>query len=376
MKAGAALEDAALEAAALEAAALEDGAREVRAGEQLDEAALRAYLATALGSAVSTLQIEQFPGGYSNLTYLLKLTHGEGATREIVLRRPPFGSKVKRAHDMGREHRILSALSPVLSWAPSPVAFCTDHEVLGADFYLMDRLRGVILRRSIPKQLNIDETAARRLSETLLDVLVELHDVDPAAVGLADLGKPNGYVERQVRGWGKRYDDAKTDEVPEIPAVAAWLADHLPTPQDATILHNDYKFDNVIYDAALTQTIGVLDWEMATIGDPLMDLGTVLCYWIEAGDPQGLQNLAFGPTMLPGMFTRQQLAERYAAATGRHLDEIVFYYVFGLFKTAVVCQQIYLRFTQGLTKDPRFGALNVAVKMLAEKAKAEEAVGK
>lgn len=341
----------------------QDRARATREGEELPLEPLRAYLAELLGGA-EELAIEQFPGGHSNLTYLLR--YGK---RELVLRRPPFGSKVKRAHDMGREFRFLSKLGPAKPWAPTPLGFCDDPAVIGAEFYLLERLRGVILRRGVPAGLTVDEPMARRLSETLLDVLIELHDVDYEAIGLGDLGRPNGFVERQVRGWTRRYDDARTEDIPEMPSVAKWLAANLPKSQTATIIHNDYKFDNVMYDSErFERIIGVLDWEMTTLGDPLIDLGTSLCYWVEKADGPALQNLSFAPTMLPGMATRSELAERYASITGRDLSDIVFYYSFGLFKTAVVLQQIYYRYHQGLTKDPRFAALNLGVRLLAEKA--------
>ena len=303
-----------------------DKARAPREGEALDLDALRAFLATT-GLEESLEEITQFPGGHSNLTYLLRFASG----REVILRRPPFGSKVKRAHDMGREHRVLSALSEHCSWAPAPVAFCDDHSVIGADFYLMERIRGVILRRALPQGLTIADPT--KLCETLIDTLVELHSFDPESVGLADLGRPDGYVERQVTGWTKRYTASKTDDIAEVPQVAEWLAANMPPSGAATIIHNDYKFDNVIYDGPqLSKIVGVLDWEMATIGDPLMDLGTSLCYWVEAGDSDAMKNMSFGPTTLPGMMTRAELTDRYAAKTGRDLSDIVFYYVFGLFK--------------------------------------------
>lgn len=348
-----------------------DRATEVRKGEELDLDALGPYLAEQLGISVADLEVRQFPGGHSNLTYLLKM-----GGKEYVMRRPPFGSKVKKAHDMGREHKVLSALSAVRDWAPKPVVFCEDPEILGADFYLMERIEGVILRRSIPEGVDVDEAVARRLCETLLDTLVDLHSLDVKGVGLGDLGRPEGYVERQVSGWAKRYEASKTDDIPQMPEVAGWLADNMPTSPPACIIHNDYKFDNVVYDStAFERIVGVLDWEMATVGDPLMDLGTTLCYWVEDGDAEGLKNLAFSPTMRPGFYTRRQLAERYAEKTGRDLSHINFYFTFGLFKTAVVLQQIYFRWKQGLTKDPRFGGLIFGVKLLAEAAEGAIAKG-
>ena len=348
----------------------EDRPRKVRPGEEIDPAAIRAFLTERLGDDPGEVTIDQFPGGHSNLTYLVR-----AGDEELVLRRPPFGSKVRRAHDMGREHTVLSKLSRWVDWAPEPVAYASDPSLIGAEFYLMRRVRGIILRRSLPEGLVVDERKARHLSETLLDTLVELHGLDPERVGLSDLGRPEGYVERQVRGWTKRYADAATDEIAEMPRVAAWLEAAMPPSGPGVIIHNDYKFDNVVYDEGLDRIVGVLDWEMATVGDALMDLGTSLSYWVEAGDSDAVKNIGFGPTVLPGMYTRQELAHRYADKSGRDVSNILFYYVFGLFKTAVVLQQIYYRYRQGLTKDARFAGLIFGVRLLAETADAAIARG-
>ena len=325
---------------------------------------LAPYLRAVLAAPDAEIAVSQFPGGHSNLTYLVSI-----GGRELVLRRPPFGSKVKSAHDMHREFHVLSHLSPVYPRAPRPIHECTDESILGAPFYLMERVHGVILRRQLPPGLAIDPPLSRRLSETLVDCLVELHAIDYRAVGLEDFGKPEGYVERQVSGWAKRYQDAKTDELPEMDTVAAWLAAHRPASPPATIVHNDIKYDNVVLDRGdLGRVVGILDWEMATIGDPLMDLGTVLCYWVQPSDPPEMQALAFGPTMAPGSLTRAEVAARYADKTGRDLSHVEFYYRFGLFKTAAVLQQIYFRWKKGLTQDERFRSLNLAVAAMARQA--------
>jgi aminoglycoside phosphotransferase (APT) family kinase protein len=343
-----------------------DAPRPIRAGEELDLTRLAPWLRVTLGAAPDApVAVEQFPGGHSNLTYLVR-----AGDREAVLRRPPFGSTVKSAHDMGREANILARLAPVWPKAPRPIAFCEDETVIGAKFYLMERIRGLVLRRETPAWLGDDEPAARRLGEALIDGLIELHAVDWKRAGLGEIGRPDGYVERQVGGWSKRYRDALTDDIAEMDEVAAWLAGHLPSSPAPTIVHNDYKLDNVVLDPAEpTRILGVLDWEMATIGDPLMDLGTALCYWVEADDPAELRELRSGPTDLPGSPRRGALAERYAAATGRPVDALVFYYVFGLFKTAVVLQQIYFRWVKGLTRDPRFATLGAGVRALARQAR-------
>jgi aminoglycoside phosphotransferase (APT) family kinase protein len=348
-----------------------DASRPVRSGEELDAEKLRVYLADALGETVGPLAIEQFPGGHSNLTYSVSW---DG--REYVLRRPPFGSRVKSAHDMGREFRVLSALAPVYPKAPKPLLHCEDEAVLGAPFYLMERRRGVILRKHLPPSLGITPALARAISAAQMDALAELHELDYTAAGLGDFGKPVGYVERQVSGWTKRYAGARTDDVPDVDWIARWLDQHRPPDGAPTLIHNDIKLDNLILDPDdLTRVIGVLDWEMSTIGDPLMDLGTTLCYWVEPTDPQPLQMVGFVPSTHPGMMTRRELADRYAERSGRDLHDLVFYYCFGLFKTAVVAQQIYYRFHQGLTQDARFGQMIHGVRLLSAQAVATVARG-
>jgi aminoglycoside phosphotransferase (APT) family kinase protein len=341
-----------------------DEPKPVRDGEELDVAALGAYLDRELG-AHGAVRVEQFPGGHSNLTYLVH--HGD---REYVLRRPPFGSKVKSAHDMGREVAVLSKLAPVYARAPRVFAFDATGDVLGAPFYLMERRRGIILRKDLPAELAADHARVRRVCELLVDALVDLHAVDYAAAGLGEFGKPAGYIERQVTGWTDRYGKSQTDDIPAVTEVAAWLAAHRPADGAPALIHNDFKFDNVIFDPALDSITGVLDWEMSTIGDPLMDLGTSLSYWAQQSDPAMYHQLPFGPTARPGMMTRDEVARRYFERSGRSAAPLVFYYAYGLFKTAVVAQQIYYRFAKGLTQDARFAPLILAVRLLSEQARA------
>jgi len=343
-----------------------DGAGEVRQGEALDTCRLDAWLRQHLPDlGDAPLEVLQFRKGHSNLTYLLRV-----GGRQLVLRRPPFGAKIATAHDMSREHRILTALDGGTKLAPRAVAYCDDVEVLGAPFYLMERARGVILRGNrAPKGLDLGPDVMRPLSTALVDTLAELHGVDVTAPGLADLGHPEGYVERQVRGWTERYVKAKTDDLPEVDRVAAWLAESLPEVEGAALVHNDFKYDNVVLDPEdLTRIVAVLDWEMATVGDPLMDLGTSLAYWVDPEDLPEVQMLPIGPTVLPGNLGRQQVVDRYAEVTGRDLTGALFYYAFGLFKVAVIAQQIYKRFKDGHTSDPRFGMLIMGVKILGDQA--------
>jgi aminoglycoside phosphotransferase (APT) family kinase protein len=338
-----------------------DQPRAVREGEALDVARLEPYLRARFPDVQGPLAVEQFPQGYSNLTYLLRL-----GSREMVLRRPPFGNQVKSAHDMAREYRVLSRLAAVYPPAPAPYVYCEDEGILGAPFYIMERRTGVILRKTVPAGLALEPATLRRLCESLVDALAQLHTLDYKAAGLADLGKPQGYLVRQVSGWTRRYRDAQTEDVPAMDRVADWLAGHLPVESGAALIHNDFKFDNVLFDADdITRVAGVFDWEMATVGDPLMDLGTTLGYWVEAGDPETLKSFVVGPTNLPGSLSRHEVLERYRQKTGRDVRDLLFFYCFGLFKIAVIVQQIYARYARGFTRDPRFAPLNHVVAQMS-----------
>lgn len=337
-----------------------DKARAVREGEELDAAKLFSYLREKIAGIAGPLIVEQFPAGYSNLTYLLRA--GE---LELVLRRPPVGAKIKTAHDMGREYRILSHLFPVYPKVPRPVLYCADESVIGAPFYVMERVKGVILRASPPKGLDLSIEVMRRLSEAFIENLAGIHAVDYEAAGLNELGQPEGYVRRQIEGWTRRYYNARTDEVEAVERLASWLAENAPpgTMRGGALIHNDYKYDNIVLAPDdLSQVVAVLDWEMATVGDPLMDLGTTLAYWVDPDDPAAWQQFGFGLTTLPGNLRRSELVERYATASGRDIAGVVFYYTYGLLKTAVIVQQIYYRYRQGFTKDERFAKLNHLVR--------------
>jgi aminoglycoside phosphotransferase (APT) family kinase protein len=341
-----------------------DSAAPIRPGEELPVDRLEPYLLRHLAGASGPLTVDQFPHGHSNLTYLLQL-----GDSEWVLRRPPFGNQVKTAHDMGREYRVLSRLSPVFPPAPRPVLYCEDDSVMGAPFYVMERRRGIVLRKTCPPGLTIDPATARRLGLAAIDNLARLHSIDYQSIGLGDLGKPAGYVARQVTGWINRWTAARTDDLPAMEQVARWLAERIPAESGAGLIHNDWKYDNlVLAPEDLTRIVAVLDWEMATLGDPLMDLGTTLGYWIEPGDPLPLQRAAMVLTNLPGSLTRRQVVERYAEQTGRPVPSAIYYWCFGLFKIAVIVQQIYARFVRGHTRDQRFSTLNEMVAVLAEQA--------
>ncbi|MCC7335669.1 MAG: phosphotransferase family protein [Pirellulaceae bacterium] len=338
-----------------------DRAGPIRSGEELDLRRLTDYLSAELPGGRGEWQVEQFPRGYSNLTYLLR-----NGDQEFVLRRPPFGNAVQSAHDMGREFRVLKKLCEVYPAAPRPLLYCASHDVIGAEFYIMERRSGVVLRSdNTPAELKNDPAKVRTLCESFIDNLATLHTLDYRAAGLGDLGRPQGYVERQVTGWMKRYQTAQTDTQPELDQLEKWLAEHCPADGQPALIHNDYKYDNLILDSRdLTRIVAVLDWEMATVGDPFMDLGMSLAYWIEPDDSVSMRALAFGPTMLRGSLTRQQLYERYCQQTGRQTSQIMFYYSFGLYKLAVIVQQIYARYVCGLTADPRFAGMNDRVAAL------------
>jgi aminoglycoside phosphotransferase (APT) family kinase protein len=328
-----------------------DAANSVR--EALDTSKLLPYLKEHLGLN-GPLELKQFPAGFSNLTYLLRIDN-----QEFVLRRPPVGAKIKTAHDMGREYRILSRLKTVYPKVPLASLYCEDESVIGAPFYVMERVKGIILRAQPPKDLVLAPALMRAISNAFVDNLVEIHGVAFEAAGLGDLGQPNGYVARQIEGWTKRYYHARTDEVPAFERLADWLRENRPPDSAGSVLiHNDYKFDNIVLSPEdPRQIVATLDWEMATIGDPLMDLGTTLAYWVDADDPEIWQRYGFGVTKLPGSFTRSQLLHEYALRAGCEIQYPVFYYVYGLLKIAVIVQQIYFRYRQGFTKDPRFASL-------------------
>ena len=341
-----------------------DTTRPVRAGEELDIPALEKYLLAQLPGAKGPLVVEQFPGGASNLTYLIKL-----GDQELVLRRPPFGNRVKSAHDMGREYKVLSKLYKVYAPAPQPLVYCEDESVLGAPFYCMERRHGVVLRRKLPEGITLDPDTLRKLNHAFIDNLVAFHHIDYEAAGLGDLGKPAGYVGRQVGGWIKRYEASKTSEVADMEFLKDWFPANMPPEVAGTLVHNDYKFDNIMLDPTdLTKIVAVLDWEMCTLGDPLMDLGTVLAYWVEAKDGPALQMHAFGPTASPGSLTRRELADYYGEKSGYDTSNVLFYYAFGLYKTAVIVQQIYARYVQGFTKDERFAHFDKTVAALSQEA--------
>ena len=338
-----------------------DKAVNVRKGEELDHTALKAYLNKQLPQYTGPLTIKQFPGGASNLTYAVQL-----GDKRLVLRRPPFGPKIKSAHDMSREYQLFSKLIHAYDKVPRPILFCEDESIIGREFYIMERVEGIILRPKMPKAMHPKPEVMKDIAHSLVKTFVELHAIEYEAVGLADLGRPIGYNERQVKGWTKRYYNSQTDDILAVEKVGKWLSDNLLPESDASLIHNDYKYDNVVLDSEnWTKIIAILDWEMCTLGDPLMDLGTSICYWLNPDDPDWAHQLSLSPTTLPGNPTRGEIAQLYSQVSGRDISNIVWYYVFGLFKIAVVVQQIYKRYKTGHSQDPRFAGMIHGVKGLS-----------
>lgn len=340
-----------------------DSAVEIRQGEELDLVKLEPYLASKIDDFEKIVQIKQFPGGFSNLTYLI-----ESETKEYVLRRAPFGANIKNAHDMGREFKVLSTIQNHYKAAPKVEFFCEDEAVIGSPFYLMEKVNGIILRAKNAKKYNLEVEKWQHLSEILIDNLAQLHQIDIYKTGLINLGKPEGYVDRQLEGWLSRYSKSKTDEIIEMDLVANWLINNKPRQQKYAFIHNDYKYDNVVFDENLAEIKAVLDWEMATVGDPLMDLGAVLAYWCQKEDGGFAKSMNI--TWFEGNLNRKEAVQRYAQKTGIDVTDILFYFVFGLYKNATIVQQIYARWKAGLTKDPRFEGLIVGVIELANMANA------
>lgn len=332
----------------------------VRKGEELPEAKLKAFLhqQELINSLQSDLFVHQFTHGYSNLTYLLSIEE-----KEYVLRRPPFGA-IKRGHDMGREFKVQSAVQKGFDKVPKMFAFGDALEIMNCEFYVMEKVDGIILNFKEAHKRNIPAHQYEVIANSWLDTFVELHQLDYKAIGLSDLGKPAGYVARQITNWGKQYLKAATEDVPAAKQVMRWMEEQQPTHYEHCLIHNDYKYDNIVFkDDSWKEVSAVLDWEMATLGDPLMDLGTSLGYWTVASDMDFVKQGIPSPTVFEGNPMRSEVAELYAQKSGRDLGNIVFYYAFGLFKIAVIAQQIYYRYSKGLTTDPRFANLNKAAEL-------------
>ncbi|MCA9928775.1 MAG: phosphotransferase family protein [Anaerolineales bacterium] len=343
---------------------MNDDTIDVRSDEQFDEARLAAYLRGGLPGSENPLRVRQFGGGAANLTYLL-----DYGSHEYVLRRPPLGPVAKSAHDMAREYKVLSVLHQAFPPAPQAFLYCEDPDVIGADFFVMARQQGVVVRKTIPEPFVHMPDAPRRMSEALVDALAAFHAVDYEAIGLGDLGEPDGFVARQIEGWYRRWQKAKTAVLPEMDQMYAWLKEHLPPTTGHSLVHNDYKLDNVMLDAHdPSKIVAIFDWDMCTLGDPLSDLGALLCYWTEPTDPPYFQAMSMMPTGDLGFLTRDELVARYAAKSGRSVTNINFYHALGLFRLTVIIAQIYIRYHRGQTQDERFAPFGQMIPLMVRAA--------
>jgi|FLYL01.1.fsa_nt_gi aminoglycoside phosphotransferase (APT) family kinase protein len=339
---------------------------DVRPDERFDEHRLASWLRDRIPGADGPLTVRQFSRGKANLTYLLRFGEGDRAV-EYVLRRPPLGPVAPGAHDMAREYRVLSTLWRAFPKAPRAYLFCDDPEVIGAPFFVMERRRGVVVQNVVPPEFGggKDPIANRKLSEVVVDTLVEFHAVDPEEAGLGDLGRPDGFLERQVRGWVERWHRAKHEENPLADHLASWLVERMPASPPPTLLHNDWRLDNMaVAEDDPGRCVAVYDWDMCTRGDPLADLGTVMAVWYDEGEvPSSLNPM---PTQTPGFMDRDEAVERYARLSGRDLSDFNWYLVFGTFKLAVILQQIYIRWLRGQTQDSRFAVMGEGAQHLLE----------
>lgn len=330
---------------------------EIRKGEELNINGLIHLLKEELDIQVDSLNVSQFPGGYSNLTYLLVINDHI----KWVLRKPPKGANIKSGHDMSREFKILKALYPYYSKVPKPVHFCKNMDILGAEFYLMEKVDGWILRSDISQENIPSPVTMKHIFDVFADTFFELHQIDYRNVGLEELGNPDNYPERQILGWSKRYYQSKTDDFDSVDDLIKWLSSHIPLLSGAALIHNDFKYDNLILNESNHDVKAILDWEMSTIGDPLMDVGSSLGYWVNGDDPDWMQSIKLSPTTFPGNPTREGLLHTYALKSGKDPGNGVFYYAYGMLKLAVIAQQIYARYKVGHTSIPKFSGLNKVV---------------
>ena len=334
---------------------------QVRQGESFDLQRVEQYLREHIqGIGDGSLQVRQFPSGASNLTYLVQIGSWEG-----VLRRPPFGPVPPKAHDMERESGLLRNIHPVFPLAPRPYVFCNDMAIMGVPFYVMERRHGVVVNESFPPDVTPTNELCTKLSHKVVETLVHIHGVDWQAARLSQFGYPQGFLGRQVKGWIERYFHAQTDDIPQVEPLTRWLADHIPASPAPSLIHNDYKLNNMLLQQDdLAHVVAVLDWEMTTIGDPLFDLATSLGYWVRPDDPEELQTVLPVVTLLPGFINRDQFMEIYARQSGRDLSSMHFYMTFAYFKLAVILQQIYVRWKRGQTHDERFASFGDRVRNL------------
>lgn len=346
----------------------------VRKGEELDAAKLERFVREHIkGIPEAEMTVTQFPSGASNLTYELTIGSWQG-----VLRRPPHGPVAPKAHDMKREYTILRELHPVFPIAPKPYVYSDDDSIVGSPFFIMERREGIVLDTAFPEGIESSAETCLKISETMVDTLVQLHDVDYKKTALSEMTNPDGFMERQVHGWIKRYEQARTDDIPGLESLKAWMISNIPSSQEATVIHYDYKLNNAMFSDDFSEMIGLFDWEMTTVGDPMADLGAAMSYWLQEDDPDLLKYAMGKPpvTVLPGFMTREEFVQSYAEKSGRDVSQFHFYFTFALFKLAVICQQIYARWKKGQTNDERFSKLNGFVQQLIYRAFQETEKGR
>jgi aminoglycoside phosphotransferase (APT) family kinase protein len=336
----------------------------IREDERFDESRVARYLAATLPDLFPCEDIgfDQFPGGAANLTYRARCADGE----EWVLRRAPLGEVAMGGHDMAREYKVLSRLWQEFPLAPRAYHYCENDDVMGKPFFVMERRSGSVVRDKWPSGFVGHPNRRRTSAESLVDALCALHAVDPAAVGLGDLGRPEGFVQRQIEGWARRWDAAATRPVPDMDTASALLGGNVPEPQRVVILHNDFKLDNTMVDDG-GDLVAVFDWDMATLGDPLVDIGTLLAYWAQPDDPTylvfGSNAVAIGDVM-----PKSEVRERYAEQTGFDIERIAYFEGLALFRIAVIIEQIYARYVSGQTADERFAMFEPLAPLLAASA--------
>ena len=339
--------------------------QEVRQGEELDKIKISNFFFdnNLISNKNIKPKIQQFSNGYSNLTYLINFEQSN-----FVLRCPPKGA-VKKGHDMSREYNVLSKLNTSFNKVPKTYIYNDDLSILNCPFYVMEMVEGIILTGKEVNKRNIKADDFGKISKVWLETFVELHSLDYKSIGLENLGRPNGYIDRQIEIWSKQYNIAKTTEIESANKVIKWLFENKPSLQNTSIIHNDYKYDNVVFkDENWNKINSILDWEMCTIGDPLMDLGTSIAYWTMSNDHPLILNGLKSPTIFEGNPSRSKIVELYCKKTNTEIDDFVFYYVYGLFKIAVIVQQIFFRFKKGLSSDQKFSKLDKYAKVLSDTA--------
>ena len=338
----------------------------IRQDEQIDLHKLKNYLNELLKIDIDKINILQFSGGHANLTYLISFNN-----KEFVLRRPPLGPVAPSSHDMAREHMVQHSLNKLFPLAPKSIHLCEDDKIIGSKFHLIERKKGIVIRKEMRSELDGSRNKIRLLSFKMIDILAELHKLDPSQVGLGDFGRPDGFVLRQLNGWDDRWKKASEEKIKanRFNKLVTYLRSNIPKPQGATILHNDFKLDNIMWDVDNPLLpVAVFDWDMCTRGDPLMDIGHLLNYWIDEDDDYEANLITSMPVKNILYPKKNEIIDHYALKTGFSIKDVDWYYAFGAFKLAVIIQQIYVRFLKGQTQDERFANFGNRIEALINRA--------